>query len=286
MNMMIEPNLLQPGDTVAVTAASGICDRGKLAAGVEVLKNLGLNVQVMESCNARHDNYLAGDVQLRLQNLHDAFADTNVKGIFMARGGYGAAQLLPFINFSMVAKNPKIFVGFSDVTALHIAFGKFCGFVTFHGPMVASCFGGLDAVSLESLRNAVFANENFSFGKVETLFPGHVRGRLVGGNLTVIASLLGTAYEIETAGHVLFLEDIGEEPYRVDRLLLQLKLAGKLRDAAGFVFGDFSPCTLDELRTALDEYILPLKKPTIWGAQCGHCKPNLTLPLGRKLENI
>ena len=295
---MHTPTPLQPGDTVAILAPSGPCDASKLANGVRVLQNLGLHVQVMESCHASH-GYLAGPDALRLRDLHAAFADKKIKGIFAARGGYGAARLLPCLDYKMIRQNPKIFVGFSDVTALHIVLNQFCKLVTLHGPMPATCFDNPHPQTLESFKNAIFnlivgatalgrpdttSCEQRRPGAVaptlKTLYPGTASGILTGGNLTVIASTLGTPYEINTRGRILFLEETGEAPYRVDRLLLQIKLSGKLNDAAGIIFGDFSPETLTTLRTAIEELILPLKKPTLWGLPCGHSSPNITLPLG------
>jgi len=278
---MIEPELLHPGDTVAITAASGIVNGANLCAGVKTLQSLGLQTIVMESCYAAHGTYLAGDDALRVKNLHQVFANKHIKGIFMARGGYGAARLLPHLDFGMIAQNPKVFVGYSDVTALHTALNQQAGFVTFHGPMVASCLANPCEESLASLMGHIFHGREADFSGTQTLYPGHAKGMLTGGNLCVIASTIGTPYEINTRGRILFMEEIDEEPYRVDRLLLQLKLAGKLDDAAAFAFGDFSPCTLETLQTALNDHILPYKKPTIWGVKSGHIKPNLTLPLGR-----
>ena len=296
------PNLLKIGDTIAITAASGICTNTKLTNGIHALENIGLKVKVMDSCYATHGQYLAGEDRLRINNLQTAFADKNIKGIFMARGGYGAARLLPYLNYNLISQNPKVFIGYSDVTALHIALNQFCKLATFHGPMPVSCFGGEEPhpLTLDSLKAAVFAEDasqlprylqkqNLPFRadqistNLKVLYSGYASGLLTGGNLSVIASTLGTPYEIKTRGRILFLEDIQEEPYRVDRLLLQLKLAGKLKDAAGIIFGDFSPETLESLYVAIQELVLTEKKPTIWGFSSGHASPNLTLPLGQEV---
>jgi len=324
---MQTPELLTKGDTVAIVAASGICDSTKLANGVNVIESMGLKVKVMPGCYASHD-YLAGTDHQRLQDLHEAFADVNIKGIFMARGGYGTARLLPYIDYALIRKNPKVVVGFSDITALHIALNQLCGLVTFHGPMPVSCLSdaALHPQTLESLTSAIFKStkksgtaafhrlhavvsaytsrsrvqfpmqtkqirNQTSFPNIleflppdsnlQTLYPGQASGILTGGNLSVIASTLGTPYEIKTRGRILFLEDVNEEPYRVDRLLLQLKLAGKLSAATGIIFGDFSPETLETLQLAINEIVLTEKKPTAWGLSCGHTSPNFTLPLGK-----
>lgn len=262
-------DLLQKGDTVAITATSGICDIQGLTNGIQYLQNLGLHVKVMASCHSAHGKYLAGTDELRLQNLHTAFGDKTIKAIFTARGGYGAGRLLPYIHYPFIRRNPKIFVGFSDVTALHIALNQRCRLPTYHGPMVAVSF------NLRPTPQVIPATCS--------LYPGTAKGLLTGGNLSVVASTLGTPYEIKTRGRILFLEETQEAPYRVDRLLLQLKLAGKFRQAAGIAFGDFSPETLDTLGTAINELVIPERKPTVWGLPCGHTSPNIALPLGQEV---
>jgi len=281
---MQTPKLLNKGDTVAITAASGICDAARLEKGIRTLEDLGLLVKVMDSCFTSHGKYLAGNDNLRIRDLHKAFADNRIKGIFMARGGYGAGRLLPYLDYGLISRNRKVFVGFSDVTALHIVLNQICKLTTFHGPMPVSCFGSTnpDPITAASLAESVFQNTVTKPKKLPAtvLYPGRATGLLTGGNLSVIASLLGTSYEIKTRGRILFLEETQEEPYRVDRLLLQLKLAGKFKDAAGIAFGDFSPESLETLHIAIQELVVSEKKPTIWGLPCGHTSPNFTLPLG------
>lgn len=317
------PKPLQKGDTVAITAASGVVNAHDLAKGILAIKNLGLNVHVSESCLARHPycNYLAGSCALRAAELQKAFENRDIHGIFMARGGYGAGQILPLLNYENIAKNPKVFVGYSDVTALHIALNQKCNMQTFHGPMVASCFGkdNMHKETLQSFVDMVFGNaaaidllgnsskrtkmrpgsEIFSSAfldfqgnlmeyPLKVLSPGNVTGILTGGNLTVVASTIGTPYEIDTRGCILFLEDIDEPLYKIDRLLLQLKLAGKLEQAAGFIFGDFSPISCEALRPVISEYIRigQQKKPALWGLSAGHVSPNFTLPLGQVVSIV
>ena len=341
--------LLRPGDTVAIIATSGPVDASRLAKGVEVIKSMGLEPMVMESCRHQH-GFLAGPDDVRLRDLHMAFQMPTVRGIFVARGGYGAGRLLPYVDFELIRQNPKVFVGYSDVTALHIAINQRCGLVTFHGPMPAADLWRGDEVTIESLRSMIFkcqckcreahhcavgaalvsaracenstiavqpsnctiyilcgqtqglplqhANRNLSLScdahrerkycllvnppghPLTTIVPGHATGKLTGGNLSLIAASIGTPYEIDTRGCILFLEEVGEEPYSVDRLLLQLQQAGKLGDAAGIILGDFSPETLETLHISVDEIIKPAQKPTIAGLKCGHTSPNITLPLG------
>jgi len=272
------PKPLRVGDTVAVIATSGPVNLEKLDAGVKVLHSMGLRVRIFESCFAQHE-YLAGADALRLRDLHAAFADREIRAIFPARGGYGAARLLPHLDFDLIRKNPKIFAGYSDITALHIALNQCAGLATFHAPMVAADLADADDDTLRSFQAHLFANGPAVGGR-PLFFPKN--GVLTGGNLSVIVSLIGTPFEIDTCGKVLFLEEVGEAAYRVDRMLLQLKYAGKLRDAEGFVLGDFSGENID---LAIREILVPEGKPLVRDFPAGHCMPNFTLPLGRKFSN-
>ncbi|MCL1844422.1 MAG: LD-carboxypeptidase [Defluviitaleaceae bacterium] len=302
------PKFLRPGDTVAIIAPSGPVDPEKLAAGADILRGMGLCVKIFESCFARHE-YLAGTDALRLRDLHAAFADREIRAVLPARGGYGAARLLPFLDFKLIRMNPKIFAGYSDITALHIALNRCAGLVTFHAPMPAADLPNADEVTIQSFRENLFLSsrgeelfeKSFPHKMLKKArqarighrghmsksahsleagnsFPTHKKNPpLTGGNLTVIASLLGTPYEIDTRGRVLFLEEVGEAAYRVDRMFLQLKLAGKLRDAEGFVLGDFSG---EDIELAVEEILEPEGKPIVRDFPAGHCMPNLTFPLG------
>jgi muramoyltetrapeptide carboxypeptidase len=278
---MVYPPLLCRGDKVAIVAMSGPCDPVRLNNGVKVLESLGLSCVVTESCYQRL-GFLSAPDDLRLRNLHESFASPEIRGIFAARGGYGAQRLLPYIDYGLIKKNPKVFAGYSDVTALHIILNQKCDLVTFHAPMPISDFGSVEGVTstLQSLNDVLFKGIiNFPKNNI-TLVPGSVSAPLVGGNLSVIVSSLGTPYEIDTHNRILFLEDINEEPYKIDRMLLQLKYAEKLKDAAGFILGDFSPQTLETLRQPVYDLLVPLGKPTVAGFPCGHTSPNITLPLG------
>ena len=287
---MIAP--LKPGDTVALLSASGPCtNRERVANAVQHLNIMGLNVQVMESCRAISGTYLAGPDSLRLNDLHQAFANKNIKGIIMARGGYGSGRLLPSLDYALISQNPKLFIGFSDVTALHIALNQMCNLGTFHGPMPYSCFGGdnINKLSALAYRDALFLPmynpwDYCAGANLQTLHPGTSEGKLVGGNLTVIASTIGTPYEIDITDRILFLEDVGEDPYRIDRLLLQLKLANKFSKAAGVILGDFSPDGLLPLRMAITQHIMPAGIPIIGGIPAGHGDVNITLPLGKTVR--
>ncbi|MCL2203664.1 MAG: LD-carboxypeptidase [Defluviitaleaceae bacterium] len=288
---MTYPPPLRPGDTVALIAPSGPCDSARLAAGVKVLEALGLRCRVAESCTTR-EGFLAGPEAVRLRDLHEAFATPEIRGVFAARGGYGAQRLLPHIDYNLIKNNPKIFAGYSDITALHIAFNKLCKLVTFHAPMAAADFGGgeADAVTSRSFKEMLFAPAPEAGDTLRLpchdatfLVPGQATAPLTGGNLTLVAASLGTPYEIETRGRILFLEEVNEEPYKIDRLFTQLSLAGKLSTAAAIILGDFSPQTPQALTQTLNDILLPLQIPTIINYPSGHGSPNLTLPLGARV---
>ncbi|MCL2187537.1 MAG: LD-carboxypeptidase [Defluviitaleaceae bacterium] len=280
---MVNRPLLHVGDEVAVIATSGPCDVYRLEKGVRVLESMGLRCHIAQSCCAR-EGFLAGDDALRLQDLHDAFASPRIRGIFVARGGYGAQRLLPFIDYTLIKNNPKVFAGYSDVTALHIAFNQRCNLITYHAPMPIPDFGGeeVNPQSLQWFKDTLFtkgcgaAPRNFN--------RSNLSAPLTGGNLTLIASSLGTPYEIDTAGKILFLEEINEEPYKIDRLLLQLKYAGKFTRAKAILLGDFSPYSIEELSQTIQDILLPLEIPIVTGIPCGHTSPNTTLPLGAVVE--
>jgi muramoyltetrapeptide carboxypeptidase len=209
------------------------------------------------------------------------------------RGGYGASQILNLLDYEGIAANPKLFLGFSDITALHLALGKKAGLATLHAPTISKPYvSGLNEWSRASLLQAISATEplgqirNPEGEDIVCLVPGQTSGPIVGGNLALVSALMGTPFEIETKGKLLFLEDINEEPYKIDRMLTQLSLAGKLEDAAGFIFGTWTRCTSARyaegfaVRDVVKNIIVPLRKPTIWNVQVGHGETNMSLPFG------
>ena len=278
---MISPRPLKKGDTVALLAPSGPCEPTLLPNAIKFIESLDVKCHVMESCHARHE-YLAGTDELRLRDLMTAFANPNINGIFAARGGYGALRLLPHINYALVRKNPKILAGYSDITALHLALNQRSKLITFHAPMPVSDFSKTepDPLTLQSFRETLFSS-NYVYNNPTPYIPirhGYARARLTGGNLTVIAATLGTPFEIDTRNRILFLEEINEEPYRIDRLFWQLKEARKFQDASGLLLGDFNPYSLHALENALR--MIPANLPTLGGFSSGHTRINLSLPMG------
>lgn len=292
---MIKPKPLQQGDSVAIIAPASPVDKTLIDKCVGSLKDLGLEVVVGTSCLSEH-GFLSGTDDIRANDINRMFADKNIKGIFSIRGGYGCARLLDLIDFKIIKKNPKIFVGYSDITALHIAINQKSKLITYHGPMVSTeLIKGLDEYSADYYKRFLFSKEKINeifnpLGcNLEIINDGIASGQLIGGNLSLVCSSLGTKYEINTKNKILFLEEVDETPYKVDRMLLQLKQSGKFKDATGIILGAFTDCIASSNKKSLsleevfNEIILPLKKPTISKLVCGHCLPTLTLPLGSKV---
>lgn len=285
---------LKFGDTIGLIAPSGaVRTEGAIEKAVAETKRMGFNVKLGKSAGQKY-GYLSGSDEIRAQDINDMFADDEVDAIICLRGGYGATRILDKLDYEMIKKHPKIFVGFSDITALHIALLNQCDLVTFHGPMAASNWSSSPlndfsrASMYRTLMHAAPAGnlDNPPEYPRQTVNPGQAEGVLVGGNLMLIASSLGTPWEIDTKGRILFIEEVGERTYCVDRMLTQLRLAGKFDDCAGVVFGDFADCPIEypEFGLSLEEIIrdvvAPCGKPVFTGLRCGHCTPSLTLPFG------
>ena len=289
--MRIRPQRLQKGDTIGIISPSSPPNQESLDKSFAFLEQLGLKWKLGK--NTRNVNgYLAGTDEERLQDLHDMFADPEIKGIICAGGGYGTARYADRVDYQLIQENPKVFWGFSDITYLHTAIANYTDLVTFHGPMLASCVGSesfheLSAKMFQQLFEPMELHYSESISPLETLSPGVASGELTGGNLSLLASGIGTKFEVNTKGKLLLIEDVGEEPYRVDNLLNQLRLAGKFTDAAGIVVGDFSKAepkkeTSFTLSEVLRHYFEGLGKPVVSGFKIGHCEPHFAVPLGAK----
>ena len=278
------PPTLRPGDRVAVVAPSGPCDRDWLAAGCRRLEDLDLEVLVGDHACERW-RYLAGHDADRAADLMSAWTDPSVRAVVCARGGYGAGRLLPLLDWDALAgAGPKLLHGSSDVTALHAAFGCRLGVVTSFGPMPANrLLGGEhpDHRSFDHLRRALFEPDAVEpLAGSHALHPGRATGRLVGGNLSLLAAGMGTPWAAPTAaGCVVLLEDVGEAAYRVDRMLTQLLQGGWFHDVAGIALGSWDGCA-DDVEETLAERLVPLGVPILAGLAIGHGRPQLTVPLG------
>ena len=232
------------------------------------------------------DGYLAGSDAVRLRDLHDAFADESVDAIFCLRGGYGSPRLLAGIDFALLRRNPKPFVGYSDITALHLAITRYAGFVTFHGAMLNADLLGNKLEPTESGLWQMLSGQQSPVLEhppafaLTTLAPGSASGRLLGGNLSMICATIGTAFELDDQGIILFIEDVNEPLYRVDRLLTHLRQAGKLGQVRGVMVGDFAGVDVSRLELLLKQELGPLNIPVLAGWRSGHCDPNITLPMG------
>ncbi len=291
--LRIKPRRLRPGATIGVIAPAGPGSQEQTDAGIAWLEQAGFRIKPGKTVS-QELGYLAGPDDLRAADLNYMFADPAVDGIICLRGGYGTMRLLELLDYDLIRQNPKVFVGYSDITALHTAIGQRTGLVTFHGPMVASDMGkDLPLYTWEYFLQAVA--EPAPLGLIanpaqapapEFIAPGTAAGPLTGGNLSLIAATLGTAYEIDTAGKILCLEDVGEAPYRLDRLLTQLTLAGKLQAAAGIVFDVCADCEPEAkppsftVAEVLAERLGSLGKPVLINLHFGHTADKATLPLG------
>lgn len=298
------PAALKQGDTIALVVPASPVKRNRIERAIERYEALGYRIKTYGDIYRQY-GYLAGDDATRAAELMAAFADPEVTAVFPARGGTGLLRVLDLLDYKVIRQNPKIVAGFSDITALHLALHSQTGLVTFHSPHPMDGLGrnqGLSELTARTYWRALRAEENRDAGGYEipltdaerdtivTRNPGVARGRLVGGNLALIVALLGTPYEINTAGNVLLLEDIGEQPYRIDRYLTQLKLAGKLDKLAGVVLGQFTDCEPAVNAPSLmlpeifETYLGNLGIPVLENYPTGHTRDNATLPLNVEVE--
>jgi muramoyltetrapeptide carboxypeptidase len=302
----VKPQALRRGDTISVIAPAGPVVRERIEKAFEYLRSRGYRIKTHGDV-FRSRGYLAGDDSTRAGELMAAFADPESTAVWCARGGYGVVRLLDRLDFELLERHPKVFIGFSDITALHLALQNRTGLVTFHGPNLQDGFGAADGMSPTTeaaLWRTIAADRQNSTGMqletyaesgvgdvtLRTIVPGIANGRLTGGNLSVLAGLMGSPYEIDTAGRILFLEDVDEPVYRVDRYLAQLALAGKLQAAAGIVLGGFTfdgspaPGAEAAMVELVDEYFGQLAVPVLAGLPAGHQRENWVLPINALVE--
>ncbi|MGM9987830.1 MAG: LD-carboxypeptidase [Bacillaceae bacterium] len=291
---MRKPTPLKIGDTIGLIGTSSPTPSQRLEPAVQALQKLGLHVVLGESCQASY-GYLSGSDTLRAQDVNKMFANPEIKGVFAIRGGYGAPRILDLLDYELIKNNPKVFVGYSDVTALHQVFNQICDFITYHAPMPSTeLYKGIDAYTEDYYYRNLFQIEPLGKAKnpegieIETLVDGEAEGILIGGNLSLVTASLGTRYEIDTKGKILFLEDIDEYTYRIDRMLVQLKQAGKLDESVGIILGGFTNCEPENpersltLQEVFHDHLQSLSIPILSNIACGHCMPTMTLPLGAR----
>jgi muramoyltetrapeptide carboxypeptidase len=284
----IKPPALRPGETVGIVAPASNIQREALEAGCRALAQLGYKPFYFDSI-LDQDLYFAGSVQRRLNELHEMFARPEVRAIICARGGYGCNYLLPQLDLSLVRANPKIFAGYSDITSLLTYIHDSTGLITFHAPMIAKDFAHDDGIDEHSWKAALEGWSDWELGLqsgMRGLVNGNVEGVLYGGCLSMLAASLGTPYEIQTAGTLLFIEDVAAKPYQIDRMLMQLKLASKLDAVKGIIFGEMLDCVQNaEQEYTLEEVVLRivgyLGIPVAYGLRSGHVSSrNIALPIG------
>lgn len=281
--MMRKPAPLRRGDVIGVVSPAAAVDEASLQAGVKLLEQAGYRVR-LGAATVKKSGYLAGTDRERLADLDDMFRTPEVKAIIAARGGYGSGRLLPLLDPALPRAHAKIFVGHSDLTFLLTDFVQRAELVTFHGPMVAGLQQRAEAAATLL---AMLSGDRVGWHQPAqaVVQPGMAEGLLVGGSLSVIVALLGTPWALETRGRLLFLEDVNEKPYRVDRMLTQLRQAGVLDGVAGVIFGEMPGCTAGEdervtVRDVIAEAFATAPYPVAFGLPSGHGTGTLTLPLG------
>ncbi|TWI61829.1 muramoyltetrapeptide carboxypeptidase [Pseudoduganella lurida] len=298
---LLKPPRLLPGDTIGLVTPAGQVSQAAIDKAIANVRALGYDVKLGRHLAEVYGNY-AGSWQHRLADLHGMFLDPDVKAIWAIRGGSGAMQLLPHLDYALIRKHPKIFVGYSDITALHLAIGRHAGLVTFHGPVAMSSPSDYATTHLLNVltypeneyvipmaveNSRLAANEpGHEHFALRTVVPGMATGRLVGGNLALVSALAGTPYAADIRNALLFLEEVNEEPYRVDRMMMQLDMNQPFGSASGIMLGIFEGCgpaddgpslTLDE---TTDQHLAPLHIPAVTGWSFGHIRHQFTLPMG------
>jgi muramoyltetrapeptide carboxypeptidase len=292
---VLKPNKLKSGDTIGIIApATAVSSSDDIQKAYELLDYLELKPKFSKNF-ANREGYKTKDIKLRANDINEMFEDKNVNAIICIRGGYGSMGILSLIDYKMIEKNPKIFIGYSDITAIHLAIQNNTSLATLHGPMLLSDYS---ENSMEFYKKALFTNSpigkisNPDSSNIRETYPvkviheGVATGDLTGGNLSLISSLMGTSHEINTAGKILFLEEVGEEPYRIDRMLTQLKLAGKFDKVKGVVFGKCQDCIQKSvpsvwdstLAEVLDAQFAGSAFPVLYGLLIGHTSVQYPIP--------
>lgn len=289
------PKRLVVGDTVGICAPSSPVDREKFIRGLEYIESLGLKIKLSQHIYSEN-GYLAGTDEERLADFHELIADKEVKGIIFARGGYGSGRFAAKIDYDLIRENPKIIWGFSDITFLHNAIYQKTNLITFHGPMITTTaredFDAESKLSFEQLFTPTIRQYDERISRLEVISSGVASGQLIGGNLSLLVSTLGTEFEVDFTGKIVFIEDINEALYKIDGKLNQLKLANKWQVAAGIVVGDFHRVLINEeevyqaglaeerLQDLLVDYFKEMHIPVLSGFKIGHCFPHFAVAHG------
>lgn len=301
-NSIIKPPRLKKGDTIGLISPGSDIKEKELSESITNLEKLGFKVKPGKNVLAKY-GYLGGTDKERSDDINEMFADKEVNGIVCTRGGYGCGRLLPYLNYDLIKENPKVLIGYSDITSLLYGIFAKTGLVCFHGPVgistyndySTSCFVDtlMNKNDYLALFNAAETNNDKAYNTV-TIKDGIGRGRLVGGNLSLVVSVMGTPYDIDLKDKILFLEEIGEEPYRIDRMLTQLLISGNLEKAKGIALGVFNNCDIKKdnpefsnslsLIDVLKDRLSSLNIPIVYGMSFGHITNKMTLPFGVEAE--
>ena len=285
------PPRLKKGDTIALIAPGSSIPEEKISKARNNLESMGFLVK--EGKYIREKNgYLAGKDHERIADIHWAFSDSSVNGVWCIRGGYGCTRLLPYLDYKLIKKNPKVLIGYSDITALHMAIFKETGLSSFHGPVGSSEF---TPYTVEQAQNILLSNQDtykvppFKPAQIEIFSPGKAEGELIGGNLSLISAMCGTKYLPSAKGKIVLLEDIDEKPYRIDRMLVQLEQAWNLKKARGILLGEFVDCDSDSdrsltLQETLENHFKKIHIPVMYKVPLGHIDNQATYPIGIKTE--
>ena len=285
------PRLLSPGDTIALIAPGSSISDEKIEKAKTNLMALGLKVREGKYIREKY-GYTAGKDNERIADIHWAFSDPTIDGIWCVRGGYGCTRLLPYLDYALIKKNPKILIGYSDITALHLAIYKKTGLTTFHGPVGSSKFTNFTTEHLQKMFFKPTEGQNIQHldpSKVVVLSSGTAKGKLIGGNLSLVSAMCGTAYLPSAKGKIVFLEDVEEKPYSIDRMLIQLEQAWDLKKAKGILLGEFADCDSESDRSltlleTLENHFKDCGIPVLYNVPFGHIDDQATLPIGIKVS--
>ncbi|MGN0658174.1 MAG: LD-carboxypeptidase [Emergencia sp.] len=285
------PEKIKKGETVGIICPSSDIETARIAQCISAVEKLGYKVKAADNLDTCYAGYMAGTGEVRGQWINRMFADPEVKGIFCIRGGDGGSRVMEYLDYDVIRSNPKVFVGYSDVTCLHLAINQNCDLVTFHGPMVSSnMVDSFDAETAKSFFAAIEAEKDFTFANPEgfeigVLKEGAAEGILTGGNLSLLSASIGTPYEIDTKDRILFIEEVCEPITKVEKWAYHLRNAGKLKQCRGILLGQFTKIenedepAYDAVRCMTD-VLEGLDVPVMYNIQSGHGKPMMTLPMG------
>ncbi len=287
------PKKLKQGDTIGLICTSSAIGTDRIKKCIDTIECLGYKVKPADNLDTDYAGYMADTGKVRGEWVNKMFADPEVDGIFCVRGGDGSSRIMEYLDYELIKKNPKVFVGYSDVTNLHLALTQNCDFVTFHGPMVSSNMADdFDDETRESFYSAINADETYEYKNpkgydIEVLHQGKAEGKLIGGNLSLLSASIGTPYEVDTKDNILFIEEVCEPMSKIEKWTYHLKNAGKLKQCKGILLGQFTKVTNDEcpeydVIKCMTDIFEGLDIPVMYNVQSGHSKPMTTLPMGAK----